>query len=134
MGDAFLIERDPVERDALVSVSCQVLLGDLEVMADIGALASEHGVPQPLRICVTVDVVPPPADNLAQAFDYSLIAVFAHELAAGRIALIETFAQRLAQKCLAYDMVLGAEVRIDKPRAVPGCLAGTRVRLSKGRA
>jgi 7,8-dihydroneopterin aldolase/epimerase/oxygenase len=113
-------------------ITCQVMLNDIEVMADIGALAVELGVPQPLRIHVSLTVVPPSADDLTQTFDYSNIRVFAQELAAQRIVLIETFAQRLAQMCLADDVVLDAEVRIDKPKAVPGCLAGTRVKLGKG--
>ncbi|WP_206243887.1 dihydroneopterin aldolase [Novosphingobium terrae] len=110
---------------------CQVLLGDLEVMADIGAFAAEHGVLQPLNIHVTLTIAPPTADDLAETFDYNQIRAHALELAGQRISLIETFAQRLARACLDAPMVTEAEVRIDKPRAVPGCMAGTRVVLGK---
>jgi 7,8-dihydroneopterin aldolase/epimerase/oxygenase len=112
-------------------IVCQVLLNNIEVMADIGALAIELGVLQPLLIHVALTVVPPTMDDLTHTFDYSNIRKFAKELADQRIVLIETFAQRLAQRCLAFEMVLDAEVRIDKPKAVPGCLAGTRVIMSK---
>lgn len=115
-----------------VAESCQVLLDDIEVMADIGALASERGVPQPLRIHVAASIVPPTRDDIAETFDYCRIRAFALELAAHRIVLIETFAQRLARMCLAHELVLDVEVRIEKPRAIPGCRAGTRVRLVKG--
>lgn len=104
---------------------------DIEVMADIGALAAEVGIPQPLKIDVSVTVVPPMADELSQAFDYCNIRRFALELASERIALIETFAYRLALMCLEHDAVLDAEVRILKPRAVPGCLAATRVKVDR---
>jgi dihydroneopterin aldolase len=110
---------------------CQVLLGDLEVMADIGAFAAEHGVLQPLRIHVVLTVIPPGADNMDETFDYNQIRDHARALAGQRISLIETFAQRLARRCLDAAMVVEAEVRIDKPRAVPGCMAGTRVVLGK---
>lgn len=111
---------------------CQVLLGDLEVMADIGAFAAEHGVLQPLRIHVVLTVTPPRTDDLGETFDYNQIRDHALALAGQRISLIESFAQRLARRCLEATMVVEAEVRIDKPRAVPGCMAGTRVVLSKG--
>lgn len=113
------------------TVSCQVLLNDIEVVADIGALAIEFGVPQPLRVHVALSVVPPQDDELAQTFNYATIREYALDLAGQRTALIETFAQRLAHRCLASDLVLEAEVRIDKPWAVPGCLAGTRVKVCK---
>lgn len=120
-------------REAPVScaIECQVLLSDIEVMADIGAYSAEHGVPQPLRIHVELSIVPPVDDALAQTFDYALIRAHALELAARRTSLIETFARDLAHKCLACDLVMEAVVRIEKPRAVPGCLAGTRVRLRR---
>ncbi|MEE4452126.1 dihydroneopterin aldolase [Novosphingobium resinovorum] len=113
------------------AVECQVLLDEIEVMADIGAFSAEHGVPQPLRIHVALSIVPPVDDDLSQTFDYSRIHAHALELASQRIALIETFAQRLARMCLACDLVTEAAVRIDKPRAVPGCLAGTRIRIRR---
>jgi dihydroneopterin aldolase len=128
-------ERKPNDQAQYTStdhvIACQVLLNDIEVMADIGALAIELGVLQPLLIHVALTVVPPTTDDLTQTFDYSIIRRFAEELAAQRIVLIETFAQRLAQRCLAFEVVLDAEVRIDKPKAVPGCLAGTRIRMGK---
>ena len=114
--------------------SCQVLLDDMHIMADIGAFAHEAGVPQPLHIHVAVDIVPPRADDLSQTLDYTAIRTFALELAAERVVLIETFARKLAQRCLAHDAALAADVRIAKPRAIAGCLAGARVVLVKRRA
>jgi len=118
---------------ALTSASCQVRLSDIEVMADIGAYEIEKGVPQPLLIDVTVSVLVPSKDDLSLTFDYTHVRTCALELAAEHITLIETFALRLARKCLAHDVVLSAEVRVGKPHAVPGCLASTCVKLSKSR-
>lgn len=125
--DKFPFASPAPECAAVVSASCQVLVTDLEVMADIGALDSEKGIPQPLRIHVAVSVVPPARDELAQTFDYTLIRAIALELAAERTVLVESFALKLAHRCLAHDTVLEAEVRIGKPCAIPGALAGTRV-------
>ncbi|MDR5783845.1 dihydroneopterin aldolase [Caballeronia sp. LZ065] len=111
--------------------SCQVRLNDMEVMADIGVYESEQGMPQPLLIDVAVTVLPPSRDDLSHTFDYTRVRAYALELAGQRIALIETFALRLARLCLAEHGVLQAEVRIGKPRAVPGCLASTCVTLRK---
>ncbi|WP_051376811.1 dihydroneopterin aldolase [Burkholderia sp. WSM2232] len=119
---------------AFVSAQCQVILNNIEVMADIGVYEAEMGVPQPLVIDVALSVVPPAMDELSQTFDYTRVRACALGLAAQRIMLIETFAMRLARMCLTHDTVLGAEVRIRKPRAVPGCLACTCVTLSKSRA
>lgn len=116
---------------AFVSATCQVRLSNIEVMADIGALESEKGMPQPLLIDVVVSVVPPSEDELSQTFDYTHVRGFALQLAAERTVLIEAFALKLARMCLAFEQVLKAEVRIGKPRAVPGCLASTCITLSK---
>jgi 7,8-dihydroneopterin aldolase/epimerase/oxygenase len=111
--------------------TCQVILDQIEVMAKIGAHRPEREISQPLRVSVILDIVPPVADTLDSTFDYADIETFARELATIEIALIETFARRLAEKFLAYSMVLGVEVRIEKPKAVPGCMAGTRITLAK---
>lgn len=113
-------------------VACRVLLNDIEVMADIGALASERGLLQPLRIYVALAVAPPQVDALDQTFDYSNIYEFARRLATERTTLIETFALRLARSCLADERVFEVEVRVDKPQAIPGCLAGTCIKVRRG--
>ena len=115
------------------SCSCRILVDSLEVMADIGALASESGVPQPLVLHIALDVVPPGGDALTQTIDYGDVRRSALDLAAERTVLIETFARRLAERCLAHDAVLAAEVRIAKPLALPDCLAGACVTLTKPR-
>ena len=125
--------REPaLERgDHAVAMACEVTLDEIEVQADIGAYACEVGKPQPLIIDVTVSVIPPTGDSLAMTFDYGTIQAFALELAGQRIALIETFAERLARRCLAHPAALAVDVCITKPRAVPGCMARVRMRLAK---
>jgi dihydroneopterin aldolase len=112
---------------------CEVTLAGIEVQADIGAYSREFGRPQPLRIDVTVVIIPPSEDDLSTTFDYARIRALALELAAQRIALIETFAERLGRRCLEHPSALAVDVRVTKPKAVPGCIAGTRVRFAKDR-
>jgi dihydroneopterin aldolase len=114
-----------------IAIACEVMLDGIEVEADIGAYVREFGRPQPLSIDVTISIVPPSGDDLATTFDYAEIRIFAGELAGQRIALIETFAERLARRCLAHPAALAVDVRITKPRAVPGCMARVRMRLAK---
>jgi len=111
--------------------TCQVMLSGIELMAHIGAFEHEYGQAQPLQVDVTLTVVPPRHDQLDETFDYTRIPAFARSLAVSHTVLIETFALKLAGMCLCCESVLEAEVRIGKPRAVPGCLAGTRVVLRK---
>lgn len=109
-----------------------VFLRDLSVIADIGAYAHEIGHPQPLLVHVHLGVVPPQNDVIEEVFDYTQIKSAADALGRERITLIETFAQRLAEFCLAHRLVRRVSVTIEKPRAVPGCMAGVTVSLDRG--
>lgn len=125
------VPEPPAQSPTGLAVECGVMLEQIEVMADIGILAAEQGTFQPLVIHVSLAIDPPGEDALERTYDYRAIHRAAHQLAAQRIALIEIFARRLAELCLADPLVRGAEVVVDKPRAVPGALARTRVRLTR---
>jgi dihydroneopterin aldolase len=102
---------------------------ELAVAADIGVYAHEIGQPQTLLITVTLHVRPTTSDSLADATDYTRIAAAAEALAAERIALIESFAYRLAATCLHFTGVEQADVLIEKPAAIANGMAGTRIVL-----
>lgn len=112
----------------------EVGLRDLSVFADIGICPHEVGQPQLLKIDVILRVIPPDQDNIDEAMDYSRIVALAEGLAKERIALIETFARRLAEACLQHPFVLHADVKVDKPGALPTAIATTRVVQSGRRA
>jgi dihydroneopterin aldolase len=131
MDDVLTASSPAVTKPEYHTVDCEVRLDNIDVMADIGALAVELGVLQPLRIKVALRITAPKIDHLSQTFDYTNIRTHAIELAGRRIVLIETFAQELARRCLEADIVNEAEIWIEKPKAVPGCMAGTYVRLTK---
>lgn len=117
----------------LPAAASRVFLRDLTIEAHIGYYDFEKGVAQPLVIDIeiTIDTLRFGDDNIAGTVDYDLLARHARELAATHVDLVETFAERLADRCLALNHVLAVRVHIEKPRAVPNAMAGveiTRVR------
>jgi len=97
----------------------KVFVTGLKVQAQIGVYRHEIGRVQPLVIDVELEVPTAGADRLAETLNYETIMVAARDIAgAGHIDLVETFAQRLAQACLADDRVTKARVRVEKPLAL----------------
>jgi dihydroneopterin aldolase len=111
------------------ALTCSIALRDIRVLADIDVYSHEIGRPQPLIVHVVLAVMPPPRDSVEDAFDYVRIQTMAERLCRERIVLIETFARRIAETCLAHDLVLGATVTIEKPQAVPGAVASATIRM-----
>lgn len=127
-----MAERDPAESLAeALCVTVEVSVTGLLVAADIGVYAHERGRPQPLSVDVVVELVPPAADDLSASLDYQQIVEDAHALGRERTELIETFARKLAERCLTHPAARAAEVRVAKSGALRGGLAGTRVRLAR---
>ena len=103
------------------------------VPAGIGVYAHEHGRLQPLFVDVELDLGAAPIRALSDTLDYEGVARIARDLAAGEhIALVETFAERVALACLEDHRVLAVKVRVEKPGAIPGAAAaGCEVAYSR---
>ena len=110
-----------------------VIVRGLEVQAAIGVHAHEHGRLQPLVVDVELDLGAGPIHRLSDTLDYEGVARVARELAGGEhIALVETFAERVALACLADPRVEAVKVRVEKPGAIPGAAAaGCEVAYSR---
>ncbi|MNW03020.1 Dihydroneopterin aldolase [compost metagenome] len=82
---------------------------------------------------VELDLGAGPINRLSDTLDYEGVARIARELAGGEhIALVETFAERVALACLADHRVLAVKVRVEKPGAIPGAAAaGCEVAYSR---
>lgn len=117
--------------DPAYRAEVDVTVSALQVAADIGVYAHEHGNPQPLVVDVKIRVNPPAGDRLEDSLDYQAVANAAHALARERTQMIETYARRLAEACLAHPGAIWAEVRVSKAGALRAGLAGTRVKLSR---
>lgn len=99
---------DPVDR---------ISLRDHVVQADIGAFQQERGRQQRLRFNVVVEVAPsgPAGDDVDRILSYDRITeAIATELAAERLNLLETLAERIAERILAEPQAMRAFVRIEK--------------------
>ena len=96
----------------------RISLRDHVVEADIGAFQKERGHKQRLRFNVVVEVRPvtePLDDDVDRILSYDRITeAIADELAAERLNLLETLAERVAERILAEPAAMRAFVRIEK--------------------
>ena len=106
-----------------------ICVRDVRVEADIGVNADEIGRRQPLVIHAELRLRSAALDDLAATFDYCELLRHAEALAGERIGLIETYARRLAGRCLDHPAVVRAEICVDKPAALANGIAGVRVVL-----
>jgi len=120
-------ERASTAADLLVEVT----ISGLQVAADIGVYAHEHGRAQPLVVDISLTIDAPARDALQETIDYQCVADDAHALAQTRTALIETYAMRLAERCVGHPGVQRADVRVSKPGALRGGLAGACASLRR---
>lgn len=97
----------------------KVFVTGLKVQAEIGVHRHEIGRVQPLVIDVELDVPTAGAGRLSETLNYETILDAARRIAAaGHIELVETFAERMADACLADPRVTRARVRVEKPLAL----------------
>jgi dihydroneopterin aldolase len=117
------------------TVMTKVFVTGLKVQAEIGVYRHEIGRVQPLVVDVELDVPTAGAEHLADTLNYETILQAARAIAgAGHIQLVETFAERLGQACLADPRVTRARIRVEKPLALaPDAVgAGVEITLTRG--
>jgi dihydroneopterin aldolase len=102
-----------------------VAVDDIRIEAFIGVHGHEKERRQSLIVAAELEIAPPCADALGETVDYNQIVDACRGLANEGIALIETFAARLAETLMAADRrIIRAEVQVAKP----GALANGRAR------
>lgn len=96
----------------------RISLRDHVVEVEIGAFQKERGHRQRVRFNVVVEVRPAPQplnDDVDRILSYDRITeAIAAELAAERLNLLETLAERVAERILAEPQAMRAFVRIEK--------------------
>lgn len=96
----------------------RISLRDHVVEVDIGAFQQERGHPQRVMFNVVVEVRPAPQplnDDVDRILSYDRITeAIAAELAAERLNLLETLAERVAERILAEPQAMRVFVRIEK--------------------
>ena len=113
----------------------RVFVTGLKVQAEIGVYKHEIGRVQPLVVDVELDVPTARADRLSETLNYETILEAARAIAGdGHIALVETFAERLARACLTDLRVTKARVRVEKPLALApdAVAAGVEITIVRG--
>jgi 7,8-dihydroneopterin aldolase/epimerase/oxygenase len=115
---AFAHPEERAEASAGADPRDRISLRDHVVEADIGAFQKERGHKQRLRFNVVVEVRPAPQpldDDVDRILSYDRITeAIADELAAERLNLLETLAERVAERILAEPQAMRAFVRIEK--------------------
>jgi dihydroneopterin aldolase len=112
-------------------ISSKVFVTGLEVQAEIGVYRHEIGRVQPLIVDVELEVPTAGAERLADTLNYETILQTAQAVAAeGHIALVETYAERLARACLADPRVARVRVRVEKPLALAPHAVGAGVEIT----
>ncbi|MCK6546434.1 dihydroneopterin aldolase [Myxococcota bacterium] len=108
-----------------MSFADRVCVEGLELMAEVGVYAHEHGIKQRLVIDLVVETelrAAGQSDALADAIDYDGLAKIARDVASSRHhELIEAIAEEIAAGVLASLGVRAGrvKVRVAKPGAVP---------------
>jgi 7,8-dihydroneopterin aldolase/epimerase/oxygenase len=115
---AFAHPEDRAEASAGAAMRDRISLRDHIVEADIGAFQKERGHKQRLRFNVVVEVRPvtePLEDDVDRILSYDRITEsIAAELAAERLNLLETLAERVAERILAEPAAMRVFIRIEK--------------------
>jgi len=114
----------------------RISVRDYVVDVEIGAFQSERGVRQRIRFNVVLEVAPTTAaqdDDVDKVISYDTITeAIDMQLADERINLLETLAERVAERCLADPRAARAFVRIEKLDRIPGTLGVEIVRSRRG--
>ena len=111
----------------------RISVRDYTRSVEIGAFKSERGKQQRIRFNVVLEVsrhTAAQSDDVDKVISYDLIVeAIEAQLSTERINLLETLAERVAERCLADRRVVKAFVRIEKLDRIPGALGVEIVRL-----
>jgi dihydroneopterin aldolase len=110
----------------------RISLRDHVVEVEIGAFQQERGTTQRIRFNIVVEVQPltgPVDDDVDRILSYDRVTeAIAHELAEERLNLLETLAERVAERILLEPQAMRVFVRIEKLDRGPGALGVEIVR------
>lgn len=127
----------PVSRSEATSTAGpldRISVRDHTVTVDIGAFQKERGAPQRICFNIVVEVQPltgPIDDDVDRILSYDRVTeAIAKALADERLNLLETLAERVAERILLEPQAVRAFVRIEKLDRGPGALG---VEIVRGR-
>lgn len=131
---AFAHPSERAEATASLGPLDRISLRDHIVEVEIGAFQAERGTTQRICFNIVVEVQPltgPIDDDVDRILSYDRVTeAIAHELAAERLNLLETLAERIAERILLEPQAMRVFVRIEKLDRGPGALG---VEIVRGR-
>ncbi|MDW4499876.1 dihydroneopterin aldolase [Sulfitobacter sp. D35] len=134
---AFAHPSERSEATAAAQPLDRISVRDHTVEVEIGAFQAERGVTQRVCFNIVVEVQPlsgPVDDDVDRILSYDRVTeAIAAELAAERINLLETLAERVAERILAEPQAMRVFVRIEKLDRGPGAL-GVEIVRARDRA
>lgn len=141
MNETRLAFSHPEERAAATAsaeLRDRLSLRDHIVEVDIGAFQAERGATQRVRFNIVVEIQPqlgPLDDDVDRILSYdTLTEAIAAELAAERLNLLETLAERVAERILLEPLAARVFVRIEKLDRGSGALGVEIVRSRHGQS
>ena len=131
------LRRSAAEPAAQPAGQRRIFVRDLVLLADIGVYRREQGNPQRVRINLDLmvdDPGGPPSDRLKDVVNYAkVIDAVRARVARGRVNLVETLAEQIAECCLADPRVRRARVQVEKLDAVADAAAvGVEIERVRG--
>lgn len=140
MVDETALAFDTVEARSRANAQGQPLdriaVRDYSKSVEIGAFQAERGVTQGLRFNVVLEVARhdgAQTDDVDAVLSYDTITeAIEAELAAERLNLLETLAERVADRILQHGLAVRVFVRVEKTERGPGSLGVEIVRVRSG--
>ena len=114
----------------------RIFIRGLVLPVAIGVYDEEQGVTQKVAFTVEADVatgVSPKGDAIAEVPSYDdLVGAVRTVIAHGHINLVETLAERIAQRCLTDKRIVSVLVRVEKLERGPASVGVEIVRPRRG--
>jgi dihydroneopterin aldolase len=130
-------DRTPETTPQADDATHRIFVRDLVLMAEIGVYRREQGTKQRVRVNLDLavdDPRGPPSDRLKDVVNYAKVIEAVRALVGrGRVNLVETLAQQIADCCLVDPRVRRARVRVEKLDAVADA-AAVGVEIERERA
>ncbi len=127
MNKLFATVTAPAPRKAPVALSTRCFVRDLVMDALIGVYAHERIKPQRIRLNLELEVATPGVTGEDMA------TVVKGLVSAGHVTLIETLAERIAERCLDDERIGAVKVRVEKLDVFPDAASvGVEIERARG--
>lgn len=127
MNKLFAAVTAPVVRKSPAVLSTRCFVRDLVMEALIGVYAHERLKPQRIRLNLEVDVI---AEGVTGE---DMAATVRDVVGEGHVTLIETLAERIAERCLTDARIASVKARVEKLDVFPDA-ASVGVEIERARA